>query len=149
MKNKEIIFKPIGIIHTPFKDDKKKIPRQGRFEENNDGYVEIFPEYEEGLKDLEFFSHLYLLFHFHKSNDYDLLQITPRNHNLRGVFAIRSPRRPNALGQTIVKLQKIEGNKIFFTGADMIDGTPLLDIKPYVPEIDYYADAVNGWLKKS
>jgi tRNA-Thr(GGU) m(6)t(6)A37 methyltransferase TsaA len=148
MKNKEIVFKPIGIIHTPFGNDKKKIPRQGRFGENNDGIAEVFPEYAGGLKDLESFSHLYLLFHFHKSQNYDLLQITPRNHNLRGVFAIRSPRRPNALGQTIVKILKIEQNKIFFTGADMIDGTPLIDIKPYVPEIDYYPGAVNGWLEK-
>ncbi len=148
MRNSKIVFKPIGIIHTPFGDDKIKIPRQGRFGENNDGYAEIFPEYVDGLKDVETFSHLYFLFHFHKSEGYDLQQITPRNHNLRGVFAIRSPRRPNALGQTIVKLIKIEGNKIYFTGADMIDGTPLLDIKPYVPDIDYYRNAVNGWLEK-
>ncbi len=147
-KTEPIVFKPIGIIHTPFKDDKKKIPRQGRFGEGNEGYAEIFPEYAEGLKDTEGFSHLYFIFHFHQSDGYSLLQYTPRNHNLRGVFAIRSPRRPNAIGQTIVKVNKVEGNKIYFSGADMIDGTPLLDIKPYVPEIDMYPDALNGWLKK-
>ena len=147
-KEKEIVFKPIGIIHTPFADNKIKIPRQGRFGENNDGYAEIFPEFLQGLKDVESFSHLYFLFHFHKSQGWDLLQYTPRHHNLRGVFAIRSPHRPNPIGQTIVKLIKIENNKIFFSGADMLDGTPLLDIKPYVPDIDFYENAVNGWLAK-
>ncbi len=141
-----IHFHPIGIIHTPFKDDKKKIPRQGRFEEGNHGIVELYPEFTGGLKDVEKFSHLYLLFHFHQSQGYDIVQYTPRHHRLRGVFAIRSPRRPNAIGQTIVKIIKIEENKIYFSGADMINGTPLLDIKPYVPEIDFYKEAVNGWL---
>ncbi len=145
-KQQPVLFEPIGILHTPFKDDKKKIPRQGRFEEGNSGYAEIFPRFAAGLKDVEKFSHLYFLFHFHKSNGYKLLQHTPRNHNLRGVFAIRSPKRPNAIGQTIVKVERVEGNIIYFSGADMIDGTPLLDIKPYVPEIDWYPDARNGWL---
>lgn len=144
MKNK-IEISPIGLIHTPF-DGKEKIPRQGRFGENNDGMAEILPEFTEGLNGLESFSHIYLLFHFHKSEGYLLTQVTPRHHQTKGVFAIRSPRRPVAIGMTIVKLKKIEGNKIYFTGADMIDGTPLLDIKPYTTDIDNYPDAVNGWL---
>ncbi len=147
MNNKnKIIFSPVGIIHTPF-DGKEKIPHQGRFGENNDGWVEIFPEFAEGLNGLESFSHIYLLFHFHLSADYSLTQITPRHHQTKGVFAIRSPRRPNGIGMTIVKLKKIEDNKIFFAGADMIDGTPLLDIKPYNTDIDSYPDADNGWRK--
>ena len=145
MKNK-IEFSPVGIIHTPF-DGKEKIPHQGRFGENNDGWVEVFPEFAEGLNGLESFSHIYLLFHFHQSADYSLIQITPRHHQTKGVFAIRSPRRPNGIGMTIVKLKKIEGNKVYFTGADMIDGTPLLDIKPYSTDIDSYPDANDGWLK--
>ncbi len=142
----KIEFSPVGIIHTPF-DGKEKIPHQGRFGENNDGWVEIFPEFAEGLNGLESFSHIYLLFHFHLSTDYSLTQITPRHHQTKGVFAIRSPRRPNGIGMTIVKLKKIEGNKIYFSGADMIDGTPLLDIKPYNTDIDSYPDADNGWRK--
>ncbi len=145
MKNK-IELSPVGIIHTPF-DGKEKIPHQGRFGENNDGWVEIFPEFAEGLNGLESFSHIYLLFHFHLSADYSLTQITPRHHLAKGVFAIRSPRRPNGIGMTIVKLKKIEGNKIYFSGADMIDGTPLLDIKPYSTDIDSYPNADNGWRK--
>ena len=144
--NLKIEFSPIGIIHTPF-DGKTKIPRQGRFGENNDGVVEIFPEYTEGLLGLESFSHLYLIFHFHQSKGYLLTQITPRHHQIKGVFAIRSPRRPNGIGLTIIRLKKIEGNRIYFTGADMIDGTPLLDIKPYTTDIDSYPEADNGWLK--
>ncbi len=145
---KQIVFKPIGVIHTPFNDNKRKIPRQGRFGTDNEGYAEIFPEFAKGLKDVETFSHLYFLFHFHKSNTFDLIQRTPQHKNLRGVFAIRSPRRPNAIGQTIVKLIKIKENRLYFSGADMIDGTPLIDIKPYVPEIDFYENAINGWLQK-
>jgi tRNA-Thr(GGU) m(6)t(6)A37 methyltransferase TsaA len=145
MKNK-IEFSPIGTIHTPF-DGKEKIPRQGRFGENNDGVAEIFPEFTEGLNGLESFSHIYLLFHFHQSGGYMLTQVTPRHHQVKGVFAIRSPRRPNGIGMTIVKLQKIEGNKIYFSGADMINGTPLLDIKPYSTGIDCYPEARNGWLE--
>jgi len=102
---KKIELSPVGIIHTPF-DGKEKIPHQGRFGENNDGWVEIFPEFAEGLNGLESFSHIYLLFHFHLSAGYSLIQITPRHHLAKGVFAIRSPRRPNGIGMTIVRLKK-------------------------------------------
>ena len=145
MENKQIKFSPIGIIHTGF-DGSEKIPRQGRFGENNDGWVELFPEFAEGLQGLESFSHIYLLFHFHKSSGFSLVQITPRHHLRKGVFAIRSPYRPNGIGMTIVKLIKIDQNRIYFTGADMIEGTPLLDIKPYTSEIDSYRNATNGWI---
>ncbi len=145
MEEQQIQFSPIGIIHTPF-DGREKIPRQGRFGENNEGWVELFPEFAEGLEGLESFSHIYLIFHFHQSEGFSLKQTTPRHHLHLGVFAIRSPRRPNGIGITIVKLNKIEGNLIYFSGADMIDETPLLDIKPYTSEIDCYGDATNGWL---
>ncbi len=140
-----IVFSPIGIIRTPFGGN-EKLPRQGRFGENNDGRVEIFPEFAEGLKDIEGFSHIYLLFYFHLSEGYKLIQRTPLNHNLRGVFAIRSPHRPNGIGQTIVKLIRREENILFISGVDMIDRTPLLDVKPYISDIDSYADATKGWL---
>ncbi len=145
MEKQKIQFSPIGIIHTPF-DGHEKIPRQGRFGENNGGWVELFPEFAEGLEGLDNFSHIYLVFHFHQSEGFSLMQTTPRQHLHLGVFAIRSPKRPNGIGITIVKLKKIEGNKIYFSGADMINGTPLLDIKPYTSEIDCYRDANNGWL---
>lgn len=143
---KEITFHPIGVIHTPFTGN-EKLPRQGRFEPENKGWLEIAPELMEGLKGIDGFSHLYLLFYFHRSKGYDLLQVTPRHHIEKGVFAIRSPRRPNPIGQTIVRVEKIEENRIYFWGPDMIDGTPLLDIKPYAVDIDCYPEAENGWLK--
>jgi len=145
MKKELIQFSPIGTIHTPF-DGREKIPRQGRFGENNEGWVELYPEFVEGLKGLENFSHFYILFYFHHSDGFSLMQTTPRQHLHLGVFAIRSPRRPNPIGMTIVKLKRIDGNRIYFSGADMIDGTPILDIKPYTSEIDCYDNANNGWL---
>ena len=145
MATQNINFKPIGIIHTPY-DGTEKIPRQGRFSEDAAGYVELFEEFSEGLKDLDTFSYAHLIFYFHlKKEELKLIQY-PKNKNVaRGVFAIRSPLRPNKIGLTIVKIVSVEGNKVRFTGADMIDGTPLLDIKPYVPEIDCYPDAGKGW----
>jgi len=145
MTPQDIILKPIGIIHTPF-DGTEKIPRQGRFSEEAAGYAEIFEEYAAGLKDLNSFTHAHLIFYFHKQNEQlKLLQYPAKGKDIRGVFSVRSPLRPNKIGLTIVKITSVEGNKVHFTGADMIDGTPLLDIKPYVPEIDSYPDAGKGW----
>ncbi len=145
MPRQNITFKPIGIIRTPF-DGSEKIPRQGRFGENNDGSVVIFDEFLEGLKDLETFTHAWLIFYFHKKNESLKLIQYPKNRDIpRGVFSIRSPLRPNKIGLTAVKIISVENNTIHFAGADMIDGTPLLDIKPYVPDIDCYPDAGRGW----
>ncbi len=147
MNTEEIIFQPIGIIHTPF-NGYEKIPRQGRFGEDTAGYAEIFDEYAEGLKDLDSFTHAHLIFYFHKNDEeLKLLQYPKGRTRPRGVFAVRSPLRPNKIGLTIVKITSVENNIVHFTGADMIDGTPLLDIKPYVPEIDCYSDAGNGWFE--
>lgn len=146
MKNQTVTFRPVGVIHTPFGPE-DKLPRQGKFEPQNKGWVEIYPEFKEGLTGIEGFSHLFLIFHFHLSEDFDLLQNSPRHKVEKGVFAIRSPRRPNGIGMTIVQVEKVDNHRIYFTGPDMIDGTPLLDIKPYSKEIDCYPDAQNGWLK--
>ncbi len=148
MTCQNITFTPIGIIHTPF-DGTGKIPRQGRFSDDAAGYVEIFDEFAEGLKDLDSFTHAHLIFYFHK-NDEDLkLWQYPKDRTIpRGVFSIRSPLRPNKIGLTIVKIKSVENNIIHFEGADMIDGTPLLDIKPYVPDIDCYPDAGKGWFNQ-
>jgi tRNA-Thr(GGU) m(6)t(6)A37 methyltransferase TsaA len=145
MKDQNIIFKPIGIIHTPF-DGTEKIPRQGRFGENNDGWIEIFEDFSDGLKDLGTFTHAHLIFYFHQKDESLKLVQYPKGRDIpRGVFSIRSPLRPNKIGLTTVRIKSVKNNVVHFEGADMIDGTPLLDIKPYVPEIDCYTDAGKGW----
>ncbi len=149
MKDLNITFKPIGIIHTSF-DGKEKIPRQGRFSQEAAGYAEIFDEFAEGLKDLDSFTYCHLIFYFHLKKEALKLVQYPKNRDIpRGVFAIRSPLRPNKIGLTVVKIVSVDGNKLHFTGADMIDGTPLLDIKPYVAEIDSYPDAGEGWFNEN
>jgi len=149
MTSQNIIFKPIGTIHTPF-DGLDKIPRQGRFADNNQGQAVINEEFSEGLKDLDTFTHAFLIFYFHQQYEsLKLLQYPKGRTEPRGIFAIRSPLRPNKIGLTIVKIISIENNTLYFTGADMIDGTPLLDIKPYVPDIDSYTDAGKGWFAEN
>ncbi len=148
MDNRQkISFEPIGYIETPF-DDKQWIPRQGRYDKAARGIVVVFPEFSQGLKTLELFNYCWLLFHFDKSRKYDLLQYPPGENRPHGVFSIRSPRRPNGIGMTVVKIEKVDENKIWFSGADMIDGTPLIDIKPYVEQIDSVPGAGNGWIDK-
>ncbi|RLF47697.1 MAG: tRNA (N6-threonylcarbamoyladenosine(37)-N6)-methyltransferase TrmO [Thermoplasmata archaeon] len=137
----EIIYKPIGIIHTPFKD---MAPIQPIFSDEK-GVVEIYEEYREGLKDLEEFSHIILVYHFHLSKPYKLHAKPYLSDELKGIFAIRSPNRPNPIGISVVKLERIDGTKIFVRNVDILDRTPLLDIKPYVPEFDCM-EATSGWL---
>lgn len=143
MEQQKITLNPIGIIHTEFKS-RGEAPRQGRLGTNNNGWIEINPELVAGLDKLDEFSHVFLIFNFHQSEGFHLTQITPNHHQQKGVFATRSPHRPNPIGLTVVELEKVEGNKIWFSGADMLDGTPLLDIKPYSAEIDIYQDAKGG-----
>jgi len=142
-----IFIKPIGIIKSPYKtfDD---IPIQGKYRKNVEAYIELKKEYEPGLKDLDKFSHAYLIFYFHKS-DRVTIQGKPYLENVtHGIFAIRSPHRPNHIGLSIVKINKIVKNKLFFSGVDMLDDTPLLDIKPYVSYFDNKEKVVSGWLEK-
>ena len=138
------LFRKIGVIHSPFTSP-VGMPIQPGGAEGVQGKIEIQDEFLEGLTDLEQFSRIILLYPFHKSQGYSL-QVTPfldtRKH---GVFATRAPRRPNAIGISIVKMLGIEGNVIHVEGIDVLDGTPLLDIKPYVPEFDAYPDAIAGW----
>ena len=141
-----IKFEPIGIINTPFKD-KKTAPIQPGRSKGAEGIVTLLPQYKDGLKDLNGFSHIYLLFHFHKSEGYSM-HVTPYLDNqLHGLFATRSPNRPCGIGLSIVRLLKIEGNKIYIKDADMLDGSPLLDIKPYVDRFDRHTEIEIGWLK--
>jgi formylmethanofuran dehydrogenase subunit E len=136
-------LKSIGIIHSPYKD-RKESPPQGREEICE---IEIFDQYAEGLKDIYGFSHLILLYWLHCSKDYSLLVKTPWDSEPHGVFATRSPNRPNALGFSIVELIKRDGNKLKVKGLDALEGTPLIDIKPYLPEIDAKANVRVGWVK--
>lgn len=138
-------FKPIGIIHTPFKC-KKDAPIQP-FKSKSIGKVEVFKEYRDGLEDIEGFSHLILIYKFHKSRGY-CLKVKPfLDDKLRGLFATRYPRRPNQIGLTMVKLLRRKENILFVKGIDVIDGSPLLDIKPYVPDFGPKEKVKIGWLK--
>ena len=144
---KEIKLKPIGIIHTPYKEP-KGIPIQGKFEKGVTGKVELFPEYKQGLKDIEGFSHIVLIYYFDRSKKEELLSKPFLEDEEHGIFAIRSPHRPNHIGLSIVKLEKVKKNVITFSEVDILDGTPLLDIKPYVSHFDSRENVKNGWLEK-
>ena len=142
-------FKPIGIIHSPFKEP-KGMPIQPVGAKGVSGTVEVFPEYEEGLKDLEGFSHIILIYHFHLSESYSLKVKPFLDDTIRGLFSTRAPKRPNPIGFSVVCLEKIEGSILYISNVDIVDGTPLLDIKPYVPEFDKDEDKEIriGWLSK-
>jgi len=144
----EILYKPIGIIHSPFKEV-KGTPIQPAGAKGIDGNVEVFPEYAQGLKDLEGFSHIILLYHFHLSKK-PSMTVTPfMDSSPRGIFATRSQRRPNPIGISVVQLVGIEDNILHIQDVDMIDGTPLLDIKPYVPDFDIREIQRFGWLENN
>jgi tRNA-Thr(GGU) m(6)t(6)A37 methyltransferase TsaA len=141
-------YKPIGVVHTPFKDV-RNMPIQPSGASGIIGSIEIFPKFMEGLHDLEGFSHIILLYHFHKSKRVRLKVIPFMDSEPHGVFATRSPNRPNPIGMSIVKLLGIQGNILSIENADLIDNTPLLDIKPYVPEFDKYSADRVGWLEQA
>jgi tRNA-Thr(GGU) m(6)t(6)A37 methyltransferase TsaA len=144
----EILYTPIGIIHSPFKEV-KGTPIQPAGARGIDGNVEVFPEYARGLKDLEGFSHIILLYHFHLAGKPSMI-VTPFMDNIpRGVFATRSPNRPNAIGISVVRLIKIEKNILIIQDIDIVDGTPLLDIKPHVPDFDIREVLKIGWLENN
>lgn len=143
-----IIYKPIGIIHSPF-ESVEGIPIQPAAATGVLGTVELFTDFTGGLKDLEGFSHVVLIYHFHLSEGYQL-EVKPfLDSNKRGVFATRAPRRPNQIGLSVVKLNHIEYNILHIERIDVVDGTPLLDIKPYVPGFDKTEDIRIGWLSGS
>jgi len=138
-------LKPIGIIHSPYRD-REQAPRQGSRREEI-CQVEVFKEFEEGLKDIEGFSHIILIYWFHKSAGYHLLVTTPWDTKPHGLFTTRSPNRPNPLGLCVVELVAREKNLLKVRGLDAIDGSPLLDIKPYIPAVDGKANVKVGWLE--
>ena len=143
----KIELSPIGIIHTPYKEA-KDIPIQGIFRKNVNGWVELEKKYLPGLKDLDGFSHAFLIYYFHKTEKEHLQGKPFLEDKTHGIFAIRSPHRPNHIGISIVKIIEIKGNKLYFKEVDMLDGTPLLDIKPYSKYFDCRENSVCGWIEK-
>ena len=144
----DITFQAIGLIHSPFKD-LEAMPIQPASKASGPGRVEIFPEYQDGLKDLDGFSHMILLYHMHATREYSLTVTPFLDTSPRGLFATRAPARPNPIGLSIVNLIRVEGGVLYVDDLDVLDGTPLLDLKPYVPEFDHRPDARIGWLEKA
>ncbi len=138
-------LKSIGIIRTPYKS-KKEIPCQG-YKSDKVGEVEIFSEFEEALKDIEYFSHIYLIYYFHKATGYEQLIKPFLDDQKHGVFATRYFNRPNPIGFSIVKLIERKRNILKVSQVDMLNETPLLDIKPYIPQFDQRINVKIGWLK--
>jgi tRNA-Thr(GGU) m(6)t(6)A37 methyltransferase TsaA len=144
----EILYKPIGIIHTKF-EEIKDMPIQPAGAIGVTGTVEIYPDYAAGLKDIDGFSHIILIYYFHLSNGYQL-EVKPfLDDNLHGVFATRAPKRPNNIGLSVVKLIKVENNILYIENVDILNDTPLIDIKPYVPDFDAVNNVRTGWLSRS
>lgn len=141
---RNLSYKPIGVVHSPFKQP-KNVPIQAAASKGNAATVEIYPQYVEGLKDLEGFSHIILLYHFHLVKEGELMVKPFLDDKIHGVFATRSPARPNKIGLSIVKLTTIQNNILYIQDIDVLDGTPLLDIKPYVPEFDCRETDKIGW----
>lgn len=143
----QIIMNPIGVIHSPYKEA-KDMPIQGIFKPDVGAWIELYEEYSYGLKDLEGFSHAILLYYFHKTSKEQIQGSPFLEDNRHGIFAIRSPHRPNHIGLSVVKICTIEGNKLHFKEVDVLDETPVLDIKPYVKYFDVRDNVVSGWLDK-
>ncbi len=143
----EVIYTPIGIIHTTF-NRLEEMPIQPTSAISGPGVVEIFPEFTDALKDLEGFSHIYLLYHFHKVRQSQLVVTPFLDSTPHGIFATRAPSRPNPLGLSLVRLIRIDNNLIHVEGVDVLNETPLLDIKPYVPEFEHIHDVRIGWLEQ-
>lgn len=138
-------MEPIGIIHSPFRNI-ENMPIQPRGGSESEGTVHIHKAYLEGLKDLEGFSHVYLIYFFHKAQRTSLTVTPFLDKTERGVFATRSPLRPNHIGISIVQLIAIDGAILSIKGVDMLDETPLLDIKPYIKHFDSVEESISGWM---
>lgn len=140
----QIVYDPIGIIHTEF-TNKENTPIQSFLASESKGWVEVFPRFADGLKDIEGFSHLILIYHFHRAECCSLTAKPFLDKEQRGIFSIRYFNRPNPIGISIVKLENVKDNILSISGVDILDGTPLLDIKPYVPDFDIRHDVKAGW----
>lgn len=140
-------FRLIGHVRTPYQDT-KQIPKGFGAKHDAEGVLEISPELEAGLTDIEHFSHLFVLWVFDRSKDYELLGTPPIDDRQHGVFATRSPRRPNPIGLTVVELLRRDGPRLHVRGVDMLDGTPILDLKPYLSGVP--AEKLRrGWVAEA
>jgi len=139
-----VLYEPIGIIHTPFKE-KEATPIQGIYNPESKGEVEVFPQYGEGLKDITGFSHLILIYHFHLAEGCSFVISPFLDNEGKGIFSIRHFNRPNPIGLSVVRLDQVHGNILTIGEVDIIDGTPLLDIKPYMPDFDSRHNVKKGW----
>ena len=145
----EITIKPIGTIYSDFKQ-RYETPRQGVLAKGSTSIIQLNPKenYEQALKDLDGFSRIWIIYQFHLNKNWKPLVTPPRHtRNKIGVFATRAPYRPNQIGLSCVKLEKVEGLKIFISESDILDGSPVLDIKPYLPYSDSFPDSKTGWVK--
>jgi len=140
-------MQPIGYVRSPFQDT-KAIPKGLGVKHDAEGVLELRPKFEEGLRDIEGFSHLFVIWEFDRSSDFDLTVTPPSDNRPHGVFATRSPRRPNPIGLTVVELLGREGAQLRVRGIDMLDGTPILDIKPYLSSIPTER-LRRGWLAEA
>lgn len=141
-------FRPIGFVHSPYQET-SGIPKGLGAQHRAEGVLEILPEFAPGLQDIEGFSHLFVLWAFHRSGDFDLIAHPPTDERRpHGVFSTRSPRRPNPIGLTVVELLRREGSSLHVRGVDMLDGTPILDIKPYLSSIPA-KKLRRGWLAEA
>jgi len=144
----KIEYEAIGVIHSPF-TELAGMPIQPAGAAGVKGTVELFPAFADGIRDLDGFSHVILLYHFHRVMGCNLIVTPFMDSEPRGVFATRAPKRPNPIGLSVVKLRRIEGLTLHVENVDILDGTPLLDIKPYVPEFDQFAAERVGWLDRA
>jgi tRNA-Thr(GGU) m(6)t(6)A37 methyltransferase TsaA len=142
-----ISFEPIGYVRSPYKDS-KEIPKGLKVKHDAEGVLEILPQFEAGLNDIEGFSHLFVLWFFDRVDGYDLTASPPADNRSHGVFATRSPRRPNPIGLTVVELLRREGSRLLVRKIDMLDGTPILDLKPYLSSIPTES-LRRGWLAEA
>lgn len=140
-------MRPIGFIRSAFTET-TQIPKGPGAEHTAEGMLEVLPEFQQGLTDIEGFSHLYVLWVFDRAEGYDLLSMPPTDDRSHGVFATRAPRRPNPLGLTVVRLLRREGPRLFVRGLDMLDGSPILDIKPYLSSVPA-EETRRGWLAEA
>ncbi len=139
-------YQPIGVIRTPHISP-KGTPIQPVGAKGIKGVVELNKEYVEGLKDLDGFTYIILLYHFHKAGKYSLSVQPYMMDEKKGLFSTRFPSRPNSIGISVVKVDRVEDNKVYVEDVDMLDGTPLLDIKPFIPKVDNRLEGKVGWLE--
>jgi tRNA (adenine37-N6)-methyltransferase len=143
----EWIMRPIGYIRSPYQDT-QQVPKGLGTAHTMEGILEVSVEFEEGLQDIEGYSHLLIIWVFHKAKGYELVGQPPSDDRPHGVFSTHSPRRPNPIGLTVVELVRREGNRLHLRGIDMLDGTPVLDVKPYTSSVPI-DQLRRGWLEEA